>query len=273
MLACRMTSTPFAYRSLTLVMMLLLVGGVARADDAQRARELFKEGTTFFDVGQFDKVIEAWQRGYKEKPDPGFLYNIGQAYRLSGDPHKAIFFYRGFLRNSPKAPNRADIEQKIAALQKQIADQELAKSQAGASGAAPAGNAPPPVTAAPPPPASPPPPVLADATAAPMPPPSPAPSLGGYPPGTTEQLAATPPPPPSGGEAAPGRLGLGAALGFDSWGKSVNGDAQPSFAFALSGGYTFWGGPERKLAFGLGAVIGFSFLDESSTTASWKETP
>ena len=94
----------------------------ARADDPQRAKELYQEGTRYFDLGQFDKAIDAFQSGYREKPDPIFLYNIAQAYRLSGDANKALFFYKGYLRNSPKAHNRADVEQKIQALQKQVGE-------------------------------------------------------------------------------------------------------------------------------------------------------
>ena len=100
----------------------------ARAgDDAQKARELFTQGNTYFDLGQFDKAIDAWQQGYQLKNDPGFLYNIAQAYRTMGDAQKAIFFYKRYLSNAPKAHNRAEVEQKIDALQKQISVQEQAK--------------------------------------------------------------------------------------------------------------------------------------------------
>ena len=91
----------------------------AQAQDAEKARQLFQQGSKYYDLGQFDKAIEAWQQGYDQKPDPGFLYNIAQAYRQKQDAAKAIFFYKGYLRNSPKAHNRAEVEQKIAALQKQ----------------------------------------------------------------------------------------------------------------------------------------------------------
>src|SRR4029078_1977156 len=92
----------------------------ARAQDAEKARQLFQQGSKYYDLGQFDKAIEAWQQGYDQKPDPGFLYNIAQAYRQKQDAAKAIFFYKGYLRNSPKAKNREEVEQKIAALQKQL---------------------------------------------------------------------------------------------------------------------------------------------------------
>src|SRR6266700_598089 len=99
------------------------IASVARADDAQRAKELYEEGTRYFDLGQFDKAIDAWQAGYREKADPRFLYNSAQAYRLAGDTNKAIFFYKGYLRNAPKASNRAEVEQKVQALQKQAAEE------------------------------------------------------------------------------------------------------------------------------------------------------
>src|SRR5262245_56095316 len=113
----------------------------ARAQDAEKARQLFQQGSKYYDLGQFDKAIEAWQQGYDQKPDPGFLYNIAQAYRQKQDATKAIFFYKGYLRNSPKAHNRSEVEQKIAALQKQL-------DAGGSSTPPPPGNTttPPPVT-------------------------------------------------------------------------------------------------------------------------------
>src|SRR4051812_36302573 len=101
------------------------------AGDAAKARELFRQGSVFFDSGQFGKAIEAWQHAYEEKQDPGLLYNIGQAYRLAGDPRKALFFYRSFLRKTPQsAHERADAEQKVGILQDQIAAEDQAKTQA-----------------------------------------------------------------------------------------------------------------------------------------------
>ena len=138
-----------------MVAIVLVASGAtpARADDAQKARDLFTQGNTYFDLGQFDKAIDAWQNGYQLKNDPGFLYNIAQAYRTMGDAQKAIFFYKRYLSNSPKARNRAEVEQKIEALQKQLSVQEQAKGlpppgpfgpdNPGANGAPPATEPPP----------------------------------------------------------------------------------------------------------------------------------
>jgi hypothetical protein len=51
------------------------------------------------------------------------LYNIGQAHRLAGHAADALRFYRMFLVRSPNPSNRAEVEQKIAELQK-LVDQQ-----------------------------------------------------------------------------------------------------------------------------------------------------
>jgi hypothetical protein len=263
---------------LVLAVVLAALGlGATRAraeDDPVRARELFQQGTMLFDVGDFDKAIAAWQQGYKAKPDPSFLYNIGQAYRFKGDPQKAIFFYRGFLRNSPKAPNRADIEKKIADLQKQI---EAAKPGAPGPAPTPAPVVPPPavtpVVTAPAPVVRTPPPAVVVKT----PPPARAttrpPAFYVPPPEPVAPLLATPPVVPAAPEpAADGRnrsVDLSVALGFDTWPKGLRGKADPSFAFALAGGFTFGAAANGPASFRLGAIFSYTFLSEKASTVKF----
>ena len=239
--------------------MVLVVSGATpvRADDAQKARELFTQGNTYFDIGQFDKAIDAWQNGYQLKNDPGFLYNIAQAYRTMGDAQKAVFFYKRYLSNSPKARNRAEVEQKIEALQKQLSVQEQAKGlpppgpfgpdNPGASGTPP-GTEPPPAAVSPEV-------VVTDGTAA---------GASGSGQGTTSpsgtvQTGALDMGPPS-----PRRVDLRAAIGFDTWASGLQENAQPSFAFTLAGGYTF-GNPASRVRFRLGALLGYTFLKETDS--------
>ncbi|HZL16414.1 MAG TPA: hypothetical protein VFG23_01585 [Polyangia bacterium] len=227
----------------------------ARADDAQQARDLFTQGNTFYDLGQFDKAIDAWQKGYQLKNDPGFLYNIAQAYRVMEDAQKAIFFYRRYLSNSPKAHNRDEVEQKIDALQKQLSAQDQAKqipppgpfgpgNPVPAVGAAPADTNPPPAAATP---------------------------------ATTAPESTTAAPTPVGAAAAtvigraeplPRRIDLAAAIGFDSWTSGVQGKADPSFAFTLAAGYTF-GSPAATVRFRMGLLLGYTFLQETNSKDSF----
>ena len=225
----------------------------ARADDAQKARDLFTQGNTYFDLGQFDKAIDAWQNGYQLKNDPGFLYNIAQAYRTMGDAQKAIFFYKRYLSNSPKARNRSEVEQKIEALQKQLSVQEQAKGlpppgpfgpdNPGAANGAPPATEPPPAAVNPEV-------VVTDAS-------TPAQGTAG-PNGIVETGALGEAQPP------PHRIDLRAAIGFDTWSSGLQENAQPSFAFTLAGGYTF-GNPASRVRFRLGALFGYTFLKETDS--------
>ncbi|HLK93311.1 MAG TPA: tetratricopeptide repeat protein [Polyangia bacterium] len=248
------------------IVLLTLAAAAARADDADKARELFTQGNTFFDLGQFDKAIDAWQQGYQLKNDPGFLYNIAQAYRTMGDAQKAIFFYKRYLSNAPKAHNRSEVEQKISALQQQLSAQEQAKGlpppgpfgpdNPGNAGNAGATTTPPATTATTPPPASgvAPPAVTGAEAAGTTPPPQDLGSAGTVAGGSVTDVAPTPP---------PHRIDLRAAVGFDAWASGLQENAQPSFAFTLAGGYTF-GAPSSQFRFRLGALFGYTFLKESS---------
>ena len=238
-------------------------------DHTQRAKDLFQQGTTLFNIGEFDKAIAAWQEGYKEKPDPGFLYNIGQAYRLKGDGNKAIFFYRGYLRNSPRATNRAEIEAKIEALQKEPSEPKAAVVPV----------APPPPTAAPlPPAAAPAPPPIAPAPppAAPVepvpvaPPPVPAPPLAGSTPAAPEApapMSESTPAVDGTGVNRPWDLGVG--MGFDAWASGENGSVQPSFGLDLAAGYAFGHDVMGPASFRLGVLYTYSFLSEPTSKVSF----
>jgi len=81
-----------------------------------RARALYDQGMRHYNLGEYDTATDAFKQGYKLSGNPGFLYNIAQAYRLKGDCAQALTFYRSYLRADPQAENRAAVEERIAAL-------------------------------------------------------------------------------------------------------------------------------------------------------------
>ncbi len=177
-----------------------------------------------------------------------------------GDAQKAIFFYKRYLSNSPKAHNRAEVEQKIEALQKQLSLQEQAK---GLPPPGPFGPDNPGQTGAPVPTEPPPATGKTDAT------PNAAPSV--------TAVEGQGPNGPNGangpndanwvmglGKPSPHRVDLRAAIGVDTWSSGLQEKAQPSFAFTLAGGYAF-GPPQRQVRFRLGALLGYTFLKESAS--------
>ncbi|MCC6997268.1 MAG: hypothetical protein IT370_21820 [Deltaproteobacteria bacterium] len=128
----------------------------AAAEEAKRrtaaAQQAYDEGTKYYSLRDFPRAIENYKKAYELSPNPAFLYNIGQAYRLSRGYDDALFFYKSFLRNAPDADNRAEVERRIAEMQLAV-DQQNATAKPPNEVVAPDGSKPP---APEPPPASPP---------------------------------------------------------------------------------------------------------------------
>jgi tetratricopeptide (TPR) repeat protein len=119
--------------ALALGALLLLLSAGARAEDRspdEIARRHHDRGTTFYNLGQFEEAIGEYRKGYEQKADPVFLYNIGQAYRQLGALDRALFFYRRYLSTMPGAPNRAQVEQLVVELDQLVAAQERARTPA-----------------------------------------------------------------------------------------------------------------------------------------------
>lgn len=99
---------------------------LAFADDSKTdaARAHAEEAMKFYNLGDFNHAIAEYKAAYSAVPDPAFLYNIAQAYRVSNNLQQALFFYRSFLRSSPDAPNRDEVQDRIHKLEEQIKAQE-----------------------------------------------------------------------------------------------------------------------------------------------------
>jgi tetratricopeptide (TPR) repeat protein len=185
----------------------------AQDKDAERkaaAKQHWQRGTSYYDLGRYPEAIKEFEAAYQLKNDPAFLYNLAQAYRLAGDAENALRLYRTYLRYVPKPANRAEIDDRIEALEQQIAQEKAAGTAPPPGGG---GTAPPPpggggttppgggTTQPPPPNGGPPPPPAGGITPPPTggTPPPPgfdpnAPGTGGPPPGGTAPPPGYPPP-------------------------------------------------------------------------------
>jgi tetratricopeptide (TPR) repeat protein len=140
-----------ATRLLVCLLIVALAPATARAGAHKRstqdeARDLYKQGMTHYELGEFDLAIDEFKRAYALTSAPGLLFNIAQVYRMKKDPEQAVYFYRTYLRLLPNAPNRSDVEVLLAENQA-LVDAEAAKKRAEAEAALSAGPAAP--TAAP----------------------------------------------------------------------------------------------------------------------------
>ena len=103
------------------------------------ALKAYQRGTSYYKSEEYDKAIEQFESGYQAVPQAVFLYNIAQSHRMAGRPERALTFYQKYLQLSPDAKNRPEIEERIAALEKQIGPTLIMPSVVPGSEPAPAG--------------------------------------------------------------------------------------------------------------------------------------
>jgi tetratricopeptide (TPR) repeat protein len=130
---------------------LALSAGTAAAQEKEKgkdankaaAKEHYQRGTSLYDLGHYPEAIKEFEAAYELKNDPAFLYNLAQSYRQAGDAEQALHFYRTYLRYVPKPPNKAEIEERIAALEKQVAEKGpgTGATQPPSGGTGPGGGA------------------------------------------------------------------------------------------------------------------------------------
>src|ERR1044072_7869036 len=106
-------------RSFVLGLALVLAATPALADDKAKAKSLYDEGLRHFQVAEYTQAIDAWKQSYLISKKPLLLFNIGQAYRLSGDCKQAMTFYDSYQREEPNPKNQGELDEAIGLCQKQ----------------------------------------------------------------------------------------------------------------------------------------------------------
>jgi tetratricopeptide (TPR) repeat protein len=86
------------------------------AEDKAAARQAYAEGSKYYDVGQYAEALESFKRAYFNYEEPVFLYNMAQCHRALGHKREAVDAYRSYLRKSPNAANRGEVQDIITEL-------------------------------------------------------------------------------------------------------------------------------------------------------------
>lgn len=107
------------------------------ADAKQAAKARFTAGQMHYNLNEFPEALREFKEAYRLYSDPVFLFNLGQCERQLGHAEEAIRFYRSYLREQPKAPNRAEVQRRIdeieTLLKTKQAEAEKAVSPTGAA--------------------------------------------------------------------------------------------------------------------------------------------
>lgn len=75
------------------------------------AKRLAEEATSKYNLGQFQEALDGYSKAYETFPAASLLFNLGQCHRSLGNHERAVFFYEGYLREKPNAPNRDVVEE------------------------------------------------------------------------------------------------------------------------------------------------------------------
>jgi hypothetical protein len=107
---------------------------VTFADDAapskeqlDQAKKAFGEGKALFEEGKLNEAIDKFKESYRLSRNPLLLYNIGFTLDQAGAKDKALFYYRKFLADAPKAAaQRKEVEKRVDLIEKENLEADLA---------------------------------------------------------------------------------------------------------------------------------------------------
>jgi tetratricopeptide (TPR) repeat protein len=110
------------HRSVLLGLLLLgftvLSPAAIHAQDVKtQARHHFEKGRNLYDAGDFSAALVEFKAAFGLKDDPAFLFNMGQCHSKLGDDTAAAHAFRSYLRRNPDAPNRVQVESRIAEIE------------------------------------------------------------------------------------------------------------------------------------------------------------
>jgi tetratricopeptide (TPR) repeat protein len=106
------------------ILLVLLAAAPARADDPKARAAfvaLYESATTHYDLGEFAESLKDLTAAFRLRRDPALLFNIAQCHRQLGNYGDAARTYRSFLREQPDAPNRPEVEKRIADMDREAA--------------------------------------------------------------------------------------------------------------------------------------------------------
>ena len=101
----------------------------AAEDRTDEAKGLFAAGKAAFDAGRFADALDYFRRSYQISGRAALLYNIALSHDRLREDGRALEAYEQYLKQAPEAPNRAEVETRLAAIRAALANSEPAPSQ------------------------------------------------------------------------------------------------------------------------------------------------
>ncbi len=93
---------------------------VAQSGQQKQAEKHFNEAQKLYNAGQYDQAVKEFLQAYTLVPVNPLLFNIGQAYRLSGDEEKALSYYEKYVSFEPNGAQVPEAREHIRVLQERV---------------------------------------------------------------------------------------------------------------------------------------------------------
>ena len=100
-------------------------------EELTRAIELFDNGATLYEEGQYEEAILAWEESYRISGEPLLVFNIANAYERVGGLENLRIALGNFNQYRAYAPSdeRDTLERRIRNLEARIEDLEAAENE------------------------------------------------------------------------------------------------------------------------------------------------
>lgn len=103
------------------LLVFLALTAVAYADPKADARARVTAADLAFKLGRFDDALADYAKAYELFPAPPLLFNLAQCHKNLKHWERAVFFFEGYLRERPDAPNRSLVEELIREARAELA--------------------------------------------------------------------------------------------------------------------------------------------------------
>lgn len=93
-------------------------------DDAKKARAkpFYLDAKRQHEAGEYLEAAKNYLAAYREFPQPAFVYNAAQVYRLGGDLDKALEHYKKYLELSPDGEGAKYAKEFVASIEAKLAE-------------------------------------------------------------------------------------------------------------------------------------------------------
>ncbi len=106
--------------------LLATAADVRAADPRDEAKALASRAAVEFKLAHFEEALRLYTQAYERFAAPALLFNLGQCHKNLGHYDRALFFFQGYLRDKPDAPNRVAVETLMAEATRQLAEERAA---------------------------------------------------------------------------------------------------------------------------------------------------